>query len=161
MQPRPPSPRDARGITLAVRACAGGAEQALLSYGTAERRFSVDRGRSSLDPDVRKGVHGGTVELDGGRLRWRVLLDPSTPRCRSHQPGLPHPGSLRRPAPDHRRRCRPRPGAGRLADERRLRHTRRPRPRCWPRRPAAASSSTVVSSSTCPRTSASGSMRRK
>jgi OHCU decarboxylase len=37
----------------------------------------IDRSRSSLDPDVRKGVHGGTVELDGGRLRLRVLLDRS------------------------------------------------------------------------------------
>ncbi|MBT2423987.1 GH32 C-terminal domain-containing protein [Streptomyces sp. ISL-22] len=70
-------PRGAERITLAVRACADGTEETLLCYDTAERRFWIDRGRSSLDPDVRKGVHGGTVELDGGRLRLRVLLDRS------------------------------------------------------------------------------------
>ncbi|MEU1307230.1 GH32 C-terminal domain-containing protein, partial [Streptomyces shenzhenensis] len=70
-------PRGARTITLAVRACADGTEETLLRYDTAERRFWIDRGRSSLDPDVRKGVHGGTVELDSGRLRLRVLLDRS------------------------------------------------------------------------------------
>ncbi|WP_228901629.1 GH32 C-terminal domain-containing protein [Streptomyces rochei] len=70
-------PRDARTITLAVRACADGTEQTLLTYDTAEHRFLIDRGRSSLDPDVRKGVHGGNVALDGGRLALRVLLDRS------------------------------------------------------------------------------------
>ncbi|MFD0229785.1 GH32 C-terminal domain-containing protein [Streptomyces hirsutus] len=70
-------PRGARTITLAVRACADGTEETLLTYDTAERRFLIDRGRSSLDPDVRKGVHGGSVDLDGGRLTLRVLLDRS------------------------------------------------------------------------------------
>ncbi|WP_171987472.1 GH32 C-terminal domain-containing protein [Streptomyces sp. M1013] len=70
-------PRGARTITLAVRACADGTEQTLLTYDTAEHRFLIDRGRSSLDPDVRKGVHGGNVALDGGRLALRVLLDRS------------------------------------------------------------------------------------
>ncbi|MFG3246358.1 GH32 C-terminal domain-containing protein [Streptomyces sp. NPDC048187] len=70
-------PRGARTITLAVRACADGTEQTLLTYDTDERRFLIDRGRSSLDPDVRKGVHGGSVELDGGLLTLRVLLDRS------------------------------------------------------------------------------------
>jgi sucrose-6-phosphate hydrolase SacC (GH32 family) len=68
-------PGDARTITLAVRACADGTEQTLLSYDTAEHRFWIDRSRSSLDPDTRKGTHGGTVALDGGHLRLRVLLD--------------------------------------------------------------------------------------
>lgn len=70
-------PRGAKTISLAVRACSDGTEETLLSYDTAERRFRIDRSRSSLDPDVRKGVHGGTVELEGGRLRLRVLLDRS------------------------------------------------------------------------------------
>ncbi|MFE6333572.1 GH32 C-terminal domain-containing protein [Streptomyces sp. NPDC057798] len=70
-------PRGARTISLAVRACPDGTEETLLSYDTAKRRFFIDRGRSSLDPDVRKGVHGGTVELDDGRLHLRVLLDRS------------------------------------------------------------------------------------
>lgn len=70
-------PRSARTITLAVRACADGTEETLLSYDTSAQRFLVDRGRSSLDPDVRKGVHAGSVELDHGRLRLRVLLDRS------------------------------------------------------------------------------------
>ncbi|MFJ5840234.1 GH32 C-terminal domain-containing protein [Streptomyces shenzhenensis] len=70
-------PCDARTITLAVRACADGTEQTLLSYNIAEHRFWIDRSRSSLDPDTRKGVHGGTVELDGGHLHLRVLLDRS------------------------------------------------------------------------------------
>jgi hypothetical protein len=70
-------PRDAATVTLAVRASADGSERTLLSYDTSRHRFSVDRGHSSLDPDVRKGVHGGTVELVGGQLRLRVLLDRS------------------------------------------------------------------------------------
>ncbi|MEU1194312.1 GH32 C-terminal domain-containing protein, partial [Streptomyces sp. NPDC005859] len=70
-------PRGARTVSLGVRAGADGTEETLLSYDTAERRFFIDRSRSSLDPDVRKGVHAGTVELDGGRLRLRVLLDRS------------------------------------------------------------------------------------
>ncbi|WP_299538089.1 GH32 C-terminal domain-containing protein [uncultured Streptomyces sp.] len=70
-------PRGARTVTLAVRACADDIEATLLSYDTAEHRFQIDRSRSSLDPDVRKGVHGGSVELDGGRLKLRVLLDRS------------------------------------------------------------------------------------
>lgn len=70
-------PCGAQTITLAVRACADGTEETLLSYDTAEHRFQIDRSRSSLDPDVRKGVHGGSVELDGGRLTLRVLLDRS------------------------------------------------------------------------------------
>ncbi|MFC8949791.1 GH32 C-terminal domain-containing protein [Streptomyces sp. A144] len=70
-------PRGARTITLAVRASADGTEQTLLTYDTADQRFSIDRGRSSLDPDVRKGVQGGNVALDGGRLTLRVLLDRS------------------------------------------------------------------------------------
>ncbi|MFJ3043795.1 GH32 C-terminal domain-containing protein [Streptomyces tendae] len=70
-------PRGARTVTLAARASADGAEQTLLTYDTAEHRFLIDRGRSSLDPDVRKGVHAGNVALDGGRLTLRVLLDRS------------------------------------------------------------------------------------
>jgi sucrose-6-phosphate hydrolase SacC (GH32 family) len=70
-------PRGAKAITLAVRACPDGTEQTLLSYDTTEHRFSIDRSRSSLDPDARKGVHGGNVELDGGRLHLRLLLDRS------------------------------------------------------------------------------------
>ncbi|CAL9347035.1 hypothetical protein SUDANB176_00394 [Streptomyces sp. enrichment culture] len=70
-------PRGARTITLAVRVSADGTEETLLTYDTAKRRFLIDRSRSSLDPDVRKGVHGGSVELDGGRLTLRVLLDRS------------------------------------------------------------------------------------
>ncbi|MFE9953449.1 GH32 C-terminal domain-containing protein [Streptomyces sp. NPDC005531] len=70
-------PRGAQTITLAVRACADRAEETLLSYDTATRRFQIDRSRSSLDPDVRKGIHGGSVELDGEQLRLRVLLDRS------------------------------------------------------------------------------------
>jgi sucrose-6-phosphate hydrolase SacC (GH32 family) len=52
-------PRGARRITLAVRACADGTEETLLSYDTVERRFFIDHSRADLDPDVRKGVHGG------------------------------------------------------------------------------------------------------
>jgi sucrose-6-phosphate hydrolase SacC (GH32 family) len=70
-------PRGATTVTLAVRASADGSERTLLSYDTSKHRFSIDRGRSSLDPDVRKGVHGGTVELVGGQLKLRVLLDRS------------------------------------------------------------------------------------
>ncbi|MFD4034442.1 GH32 C-terminal domain-containing protein [Streptomyces sp. NPDC058637] len=70
-------PRGARTITLAVRACADSTEETLLSYDTATQRFQIDRSRSSLDPDVRKGIHGGSVKLDGGQLRLRVLLDRS------------------------------------------------------------------------------------
>ncbi|MCX5328594.1 GH32 C-terminal domain-containing protein [Streptomyces sp. NBC_00140] len=70
-------PRGTQTITLAVRASADGTEQTLLTYDTAEQRFRIDRSRSSLDPDVRKGVHGGSVELDGGHLKLRVLLDRS------------------------------------------------------------------------------------
>ncbi|MGI5430729.1 GH32 C-terminal domain-containing protein [Streptomyces sp. CA-179760] len=70
-------PGDATTFTLTVRASADGSEQTLLSYDTTEHRFSIDRSRSSLDPDVRKGVHGGTVGLDGERLKLRVLLDRS------------------------------------------------------------------------------------
>lgn len=70
-------PRDATTITLTVRASDDGSEQTLLSYDTTKWRFSIDRSRSSLDPDVRKSAHGGTVELDGSRLTLRVLLDRS------------------------------------------------------------------------------------
>jgi len=64
-------------IGLKLRSTGDGREETLLYYDRADETFNIDRSRSSLDPDTPKGVHGGTMTLEEGRLKLRVYLDRS------------------------------------------------------------------------------------
>jgi sucrose-6-phosphate hydrolase SacC (GH32 family) len=70
-------PGDADRFGLAVRRSPDGAEETVLSYDTTESLFSADRIRSSLSPDVLKGVQGGPLALDDGVLTLHVFVDRS------------------------------------------------------------------------------------
>jgi hypothetical protein len=61
-----------------VRRSADDVEGTLLYYDMGAGMFNVDRNRSSLDPDTRKGIHGGLLEIGRNRkLRLHIYVDRS------------------------------------------------------------------------------------
>mgnify|MGYP001421950932 CR=1 FL=1 len=74
-------PGEASKFGLKVRVSPNDEEETLLYYDKASSSFWADRTRSSLEPDVEKGVEGGPVELDEGRLRLHLYLDKSMINC--------------------------------------------------------------------------------
>lgn len=71
----------AKGATqfgINVRRSADGREETLLYYDLTDATFNVDRNRSSLDPDARKGIHGGHLEIGANRkLQLHIYIDRS------------------------------------------------------------------------------------
>ncbi|WP_419872624.1 GH32 C-terminal domain-containing protein [Candidatus Pristimantibacillus sp. PTI5] len=68
---------DAKEFGIKLRASADGREETLLSYNKENGRLELDRNKSSLDPDIAKGIHGGEMALDEGRLSLHIYLDSS------------------------------------------------------------------------------------
>ncbi|WP_246183515.1 S-layer homology domain-containing protein [Paenibacillus methanolicus] len=62
---------------LSLRKTADGREETKLIYDAEKQLLNLDRWKSSLDPDVQKGVQGGKMELDGDVLKLHVYLDRS------------------------------------------------------------------------------------
>jgi len=67
----------AEALGLKLRSTGDGREETLLYYDGETETLNIDRTESSLDPDVPKGVHGGKMTLDYGRLKLRIYLDRS------------------------------------------------------------------------------------
>jgi len=71
-------PGDAKQVGVKVRCSPDGAEQTRIVYDRLARRLVLNRERSSLSPEVDRGVHEGPLDLaDGERLRLHVFLDRS------------------------------------------------------------------------------------
>jgi sucrose-6-phosphate hydrolase SacC (GH32 family) len=70
-------PGDATQFGVKVRRSGDGQEETLFYYDMAEGSLNVDRTRSSLDPDSRKGIQGDRMALDGSTLRLHIFVDRS------------------------------------------------------------------------------------
>lgn len=69
---------DSEELGLRVRCAPDRSEETVISYDRRNRRLNFDRERSSLSPDVKRGVHGGPLELEPGEpLRLHIFLDKS------------------------------------------------------------------------------------
>jgi sucrose-6-phosphate hydrolase SacC (GH32 family) len=62
---------------IKVRRSENGEEETLISYDYENSMYSIDRNKSSLDPDVRKGIQGDIMDLDGESLKLHIYLDRS------------------------------------------------------------------------------------
>ncbi|RBW70859.1 hypothetical protein DS031_04610 [Bacillus taeanensis] len=67
----------AKEFGIKVRKTADGEEETLLYYDAESDTFSVDRNKSSLDPDIQKGIQGGELKFDGDHLKLHMYLDRS------------------------------------------------------------------------------------
>ncbi len=71
-------PCDAEEFCLKVRCAPDATEQTLIFYSDKSKRLNVDRERSSLSPEVSRGIQGGPLELVAGEtLNLRIFLDRS------------------------------------------------------------------------------------
>lgn len=52
-------------------------EETLLFYDKESTSFMADRNKSSVEPDVEKGIEGGQVDLADGNLKLHIYLDKS------------------------------------------------------------------------------------
>lgn len=68
---------DASEFGIKVRRSETGEEETLIYYNYENSLYMIDRNKSSLDPDVRKGVHGDVMELDDENLKLHIYLDRS------------------------------------------------------------------------------------
>ncbi|MDZ5712819.1 GH32 C-terminal domain-containing protein [Jeotgalibacillus haloalkalitolerans] len=68
---------DTKHAGLKVLVSPGNEEETFLFYNNEDGSFNIDRGRSSHNPDIEKGVQGGPVELNGDTLSLRVFVDKS------------------------------------------------------------------------------------
>nr|WP_286672279.1 GH32 C-terminal domain-containing protein [Cohnella hashimotonis] len=67
----------AKKFGISLRKTADGKEETRLFYDTENKQLNLDRWKSSLDPDVQKGIQNGQMELDGDVLKLHVYLDRS------------------------------------------------------------------------------------
>ncbi|QHT46356.1 hypothetical protein M662_07560 [Bacillus sp. SB49] len=70
-------PKQADKVGIKVRQSANGEEETLIYYDKTKETFAMDRNRSSMDPDVNKGVQGGELKLNGERWQLHLYLDRS------------------------------------------------------------------------------------
>jgi len=74
-------PQDAEKFGIIVRRSPNGEEETLLYYNNDNKTFSVDRNKTTLNPDLKNnycyGVQGGKVDLKGENLKLRIFLDRS------------------------------------------------------------------------------------
>ncbi len=69
-------PESAEKYGIKLRCTPDGAEETLIYYDRIIHEFNVDKTKSSLDPEVRKGIQGGIVNL-GESLKLHIYLDHS------------------------------------------------------------------------------------
>lgn len=68
---------EADELGIKVRSTGDGREETLIYYDKESGRLEIDRSKSSLDPDIAKGVQGGEMALDDGKLKLHLYLDRS------------------------------------------------------------------------------------
>ncbi|SES05576.1 Sucrose-6-phosphate hydrolase SacC, GH32 family [Salipaludibacillus aurantiacus] len=68
---------DAEAFGLNLRQSDDLREKTLLYYDFSDEKLGIDRNRSSLDPDVRKGIHEGELSLNDETLQLQIFLDRS------------------------------------------------------------------------------------
>ncbi len=68
---------NASDFGIKVRRSANGEEETLISYDYENSMYTIDRNKSSLDKDVRKGVQGDVMDLGGENLKLHIYLDRS------------------------------------------------------------------------------------
>ncbi|UJF36452.1 GH32 C-terminal domain-containing protein [Paenibacillus hexagrammi] len=67
----------AKKLGFKLRATTDGQEETNLYYDVENKLLSIDRMKSSLDPDILKGIQSGNMELDGDLLKLHMYLDRS------------------------------------------------------------------------------------
>ncbi|QJD82060.1 GH32 C-terminal domain-containing protein [Cohnella herbarum] len=67
----------AKKFGISLRKTADGSEETKLFYDTDNQTLNLDRWKSSLNPDVQKGIQNGKMELDGDLLKLHIYLDRS------------------------------------------------------------------------------------
>lgn len=72
-------PEDAKKFGIKVRRTPNGEEETLLYYNKEDQTFSVDRTKTTSDPDLKmsSGIQGGKVDLKGENLQLHIYLDRS------------------------------------------------------------------------------------
>ncbi|WP_139905568.1 cell wall-binding repeat-containing protein [Clostridium thermarum] len=69
--------KDADKYGIKVRRSPDGQEETLLFYDAKAKTYNVDRNKTTLSPDARKGVNGGSLDLNGDTLKLHIYLDRS------------------------------------------------------------------------------------
>jgi sucrose-6-phosphate hydrolase SacC (GH32 family) len=69
--------KDATKFGIHVRQSNYGIEETPIYYDVQNQSFNIDRNKSSLNPDTRKGIQGGAMSLDGKTLQLHIYLDRS------------------------------------------------------------------------------------
>lgn len=77
-------PSSAGQYGIKLRRTPDGAEETLIYYDRNKREFNVDKTKSSLDPDARKGIQGGKLDLYGS-LKLHLYLDHSVIEAYANQ----------------------------------------------------------------------------
>ncbi|MCM3575593.1 GH32 C-terminal domain-containing protein [Mesobacillus subterraneus] len=62
---------------LKVRKSADGKEETLLFFDAEEQTLNIDRTKSTLDPDIQKGIQGGNLKIGKDHLTLHIYLDRS------------------------------------------------------------------------------------
>ncbi|KHL97029.1 hypothetical protein QW71_03715 [Paenibacillus sp. IHB B 3415] len=70
-------PGEAERCGIKVRMSPDEMEETLLFYDKESTSFMADRNKSSVEPDVEKGIEGGQVDLADGNLQLHIYLDKS------------------------------------------------------------------------------------
>jgi fructan beta-fructosidase len=69
--------KDADKYGIKVRRSPDGQEETLLFYDETSQTYNVDRNKTTLSPDARKGINGGSLELNGNTLKLHIYIDRS------------------------------------------------------------------------------------
>ncbi|RCW45435.1 GH32 C-terminal domain-containing protein [Paenibacillus prosopidis] len=64
-------------LGIKLRSTGDGREETLLYYNVNSGMLNIDRTKSSLDPDIAKGIQGGEMTLDRDLLKLHIYLDRS------------------------------------------------------------------------------------
>ncbi|TWE01027.1 sucrose-6-phosphate hydrolase SacC (GH32 family) [Neobacillus bataviensis] len=70
-------PKGAKNFGIKVRRSPDGQEETMVYYDASNNTFNVNKNKTSLNPDSKKGIYGGKLELDGKKLKLHIYLDRS------------------------------------------------------------------------------------
>ncbi|WP_373229357.1 GH32 C-terminal domain-containing protein [Cohnella sp.] len=71
------APGLANEVGISLRRSPNAEEETIIYYKRSSKEFFVNRTRSSLNPDVEKWFHGGTVDIGTENIKLRILVDRS------------------------------------------------------------------------------------
>ncbi|NHC40528.1 glycoside hydrolase [Bacillus sp. MM2020_1] len=71
------NPASAKQVGLKARKSANGEEETLLFFDVEKQSLNIDRNKSSLDPDIQKGIQGGELKIGKENLKLHIYLDRS------------------------------------------------------------------------------------